>query len=149
MEIEFYDLGEIDDAKLEFAVINVTYQDKLVLVKHKDRDTWEIPGGHREEGESINTTAARELFEETGAKKFDIKPISEYSVAKGQSTTYGRLYVGVILEMGQLPGLEITEVKLFDKLPQNLTYPNIQPHLHNRVYKNDKFNMHKTITVVE
>lgn len=39
-----------------------------------------MPGGHREAGENILETAKRELQEETGATKFEIKPICVYSV---------------------------------------------------------------------
>ena len=39
-----------------------------------------MPGGHREAGENILETAKRELQEETGAIKFEIKPICVYSV---------------------------------------------------------------------
>jgi len=39
------------------------YQGKLLLVRHKYRSSWEIPGGHREQGEKIDAAARRELFE--------------------------------------------------------------------------------------
>ena len=39
-----------------------------------------MPGGHGEAGEDIFETAKRELQEETGAIKFEIKPICVYSV---------------------------------------------------------------------
>lgn len=39
---------------------------KWVFCRHKDRDTYEIPGVHRESGETIFETAKRELMEETG-----------------------------------------------------------------------------------
>lgn len=44
MEVKFYD--NIDDDKLKFAVIVTRYQDKWLLCKHRQRDTYEIPGGH-------------------------------------------------------------------------------------------------------
>ena len=41
---------------------------------HKERDTWESPGGHIDEGETPLEAAERELYEETGAIDFDFKP---------------------------------------------------------------------------
>ena len=65
MEVKFYDL--VDDSLLKFAVIISKSNGKWVFCKHKERNTYEIPGGHREEGETIFETAKRELVEETGA----------------------------------------------------------------------------------
>ena len=73
MQVQFYE--EIEDQLLKFAVIISKYQNKWVFCKHKLRDTFEIPGGHREENENILETAKRELYEETGAIDFKIKPI--------------------------------------------------------------------------
>jgi 8-oxo-dGTP diphosphatase len=140
METKVFDLGMIDDEKLKFAVIVSKYNGKFVYVRHKKRDTWEVPGGHRELNEAINDTAARELKEETGAVKFNIKPVCdylcEYSLARENiDKSYGRVYYAEIEELGQLPNLEIGEIALFDKMPENLTYPQIQPILLHWVLK--------------
>ena len=76
MEIEFYKKNEIENNKLLYAIIVAKYNDKWIFVKNKERDTWEIPAGHREKNEEIEITAKRELFEETGAKEFKIKYIN-------------------------------------------------------------------------
>ena len=89
---------------------------------------YHIPGGHREDGEDIEATAKRELWEETGAKDFDIYPVCIYSF-----TDYGMLYFAEIRSFGELPPLEIEKIKLFDDMPENLTYPTIQPYLFERV----------------
>ncbi len=78
LEVKFYDT--VDDSLLKFAVIISQSNGKWVFCKHKERDTYEVPGGHREAGENILETAKRELQEETGAVKYEIKPICVYSV---------------------------------------------------------------------
>jgi 8-oxo-dGTP diphosphatase len=140
METKVYDLGIVKDEELKFAVIVSKYQGKFLYARHKERETWETPGGHRELNEDINDTAARELREETGAVKFTLSQICDYlcdySVGKANGDkSYGRLYYAEIEELGELPDLEIGEIALFDDMPENLTYPEIQPVLFNRVLK--------------
>ena len=75
MELEFYELGKLDEDNLSFSVISTVYQGKWLYVRNKTRGTWEIPGGRKEAGERIDNTARRELFEETGASKYHIQPL--------------------------------------------------------------------------
>lgn len=53
LTVSFHDLGTVDDRLLAFAVIGARYQERWVFVRHRQRHTWEIPGGHREAGETI------------------------------------------------------------------------------------------------
>ena len=133
MEVKFYDT--IDDGLLKFAVIISKFDGEWVFCKHKDRRTYEIPGGHRENGEDIDTTAKRELQEETGAIDFTIKPICVYSVTgktrvniSGEET-YGMLYFAEIKGFDRELHSEIEKVELFHELPTEWTYPLIQPLL--------------------
>ncbi len=71
MEVNFYD--DVDDSLLKFAVIISKSNGKWVFCKHKKRDTYEVPGDHRENGELILGTAKRELKEETGAIDLNLK----------------------------------------------------------------------------
>ena len=94
-----------------------------------------MPGGHREAGEDILETAKRELQEETGAIQFDIKPICVYSV-KGKNSvnetgeeTFGLLCFAEITEFAKELHSEMEKVVLMDDLPENWTYPLIQPKL--------------------
>lgn len=133
LEVKFYDT--VDDALLRFAVVISHSKGKWVFCKHKERDTYEIPGGHREEGESIFETAKRELQEETGAAKFDMEPLCVYSV-KGKNQvnetggeSFGLLCFAEIEEFSGKLENEMEEVVLMEELPTNLTYPLIQPKL--------------------
>ncbi|PRR78121.1 putative 8-oxo-dGTP diphosphatase YtkD [Clostridium liquoris] len=136
-KINFYKLNTIEDNKLLFAVIMTRFNGQWLYVRHRDRNTWEIPGGHREENENINDTASRELFEETGATKFRLTPICVYSVERDETIDYtesfGQLFYSEVEELDNLLHFEISEIKLFDDIPDNLTYPLIQPFLHKKV----------------
>lgn len=133
LDVKFYDI--VDDALLKFAVIISQSNGKWVLCKHKERDTYEVPGGHREAGEDIFETAKRELQEETGAVRFEIKPLCVYSVTEKTNVnetgeeTFGLLCFAEIMEFSGKLESEIEKVELMDELPENWTYPLIQPKL--------------------
>ena len=133
MEIKFYD--KIDDNLLKFAVIIADFNGKFVFCKHKERNTYEIPGGHRENNETIEETANRELYEETGATDFILKPVCVYSVTgknrvnKTGDETFGMLFYAEIRTFEHKLHSEIERIDFFDKMPENLTYPDIQPIL--------------------
>lgn len=133
LKVNFYTLNSVQDSKLHFAVIMARYKEKWILVRHKERTSWEIPGGHREQNEDISDAASRELIEETGAKHFTIIPVCIYSVDRGESESFGQLFYSEIDYLDDLPNSEIAEIKLFDNMPYNLTYPLIQPYLFRKV----------------
>lgn len=45
--VKFFEIGKIDDALLRFAVIVTKTEGKWVFCKHRERETYECPGGHR------------------------------------------------------------------------------------------------------
>jgi 8-oxo-dGTP pyrophosphatase MutT (NUDIX family) len=134
-KVTFYEISEIEDACLEFAVIAARYQEKWVFCRHKDCNTWEIPGGHRESGEDIHKTAQRELCEETGAANAELVPICIYCVEKDTNVkNFGMLYWANITQIEALKEFsEMEEVLFTDILPKELTYPEIQSELFSRV----------------
>lgn len=133
LQIRFYD--GVEDALLRFAVIISKTEGKWIFCKHKERDTLEVPGGRREPGETILETARRELQEETGAIDFKLRPVCVYSV-KGKNSinkydddiSYGMLYVSEIFSFGEINS-EIEKIIISEELPNNWTYPEIQPKL--------------------
>lgn len=129
--VKFYD--RIEDSLLKFAVIITKYQGKWVFCKHKDRDTLEVPGGHRELGEEIEETARRELYEETGALRYTIEPLGIYSVTSPErfegAETFGKLFYAQVEEFEEELHSEIEKIVITDELPENWTYPEIQPEL--------------------
>lgn len=133
VEVKFYDY--VDDQLLKFAVIISKTNGKWVFCKHRERDTYEVPGGHRESGEDILTTAKRELQEETGAVDFTIKPICVYSVRGNERAdetvadeTFGMLFLADIVSFEELHS-EIESILITDHLVDHWTYPLIQPKL--------------------
>ena len=94
-----------------------------------------MPGGHSEAGENIFETAKRELQEETGAVRFEIKPICVYLVTGKNRVndtgeeTFGLLCLAEITEFAKELHSEMEKVVFMDELPKNWTYPLIQPKL--------------------
>ena len=130
-KVQFYD--RVDDGKLRFAVIITRTEGQWVFCKHRDRNTLEVPGGHREPGEDILDTAKRELYEETGAIDFSMEPVCVYSVTApgnfdGQET-FGMLFSADVREFEKELHSEIERIVIRDDLPDNWTYPEIQPLL--------------------
>ncbi len=126
LEVKFYE--QVNDELLKFAVILSRTQGKWVFCKHKARTTYEIPGGHREPGETIQETAERELREETGAVEFDMKPVFAYSVKTEESETFGMLFVAEIFSFEDIHS-EIESILITENLVEQWTYPLIQPRL--------------------
>ncbi len=133
IEVKFYD--QVADELLKFAVIISKTNGKWVFCKHKERNTYEVPGGHRVENETILETAKRELKEETGALDFTVTPICVYSVTgknKVNETgeeTYGMLCFADIKSFENELHSEMEKVLITDTLVENWTYPLIQPKL--------------------
>jgi ADP-ribose pyrophosphatase YjhB (NUDIX family) len=68
------------------AVVTVLFSaGQFVMVRHKDRG-WEFPGGRRQGNEACQETAAREIFEETGARIEEIQWVGHYVDSAGRLT---------------------------------------------------------------
>ena len=131
VEIRFHDT--VEDERLKFAVIISRANGRWVFCKHRDRETYEIPGGHRENGESIVDTARRELYEETGALDFSLMPVCAYSVTdpdhSDDQETFGMIFFSEILQFEKELHSEIEKIIITELLPEKWTYPLLQPKM--------------------
>jgi len=121
--------GSLDNAELTYVVMGARYRGKWIFVRHRDRQSWELPAGHIEHGEDPDRAAQRELYEEAGVLGSSLRVVSDYCVTEGDVSACGRLYRADVEELGPLPEHEIEEIKLCVELPSHLTYPEVQTHL--------------------
>lgn len=138
LTLKFYQSAT--DSFLLYAVIIAKYQDQWVFCKHKKRTTLEIPGGRREKGETIEQTARRELYEETGASIYTLKQLTPYSVIEKGVESFGMLYYAKITSFDDLPESEMEKILLLKELPpiDQWTYPTLQPLMMERYMNNKK-----------
>lgn len=129
MRCKTYKINTLKNYK--YVVVLSESHGEIILSRHKERTTWETQGGHIETGETPLEAAKRELFEESGAVDFDIKPICDYR-AWDEDTLHGAngvVFHAVIRRFSDIPESEMAERKAFSSLPDNLTYPAITPVL--------------------
>lgn len=125
-----YEIGYLRTYK--YVVVLSTMCGKIMLSRHKKRTTWETQGGHVEQDETPLEAAKRELFEESGALRYEIKSLCDYWAGDeitGEDAT-GMVFHAQIHELGPMPESEMAEVGFFEKLPENLTYPAITLELY-------------------
>ena len=124
--------GTTEDSLLEYMVIAARHKGQWVIVRLKGRRDWCFAGGHREEGETMDEAARRELFEETGATSYrNLERIGQYSVDHGDRISWGTVYRAEIDAFGPLPEeFEIAERRFVDHFPlDNTRFPGIMPGL--------------------
>ncbi|MBR5231730.1 MAG: NUDIX domain-containing protein [Clostridia bacterium] len=128
LQCKIYPLNTLSPYK--YVVVCARCGDRWLLSRHKKRETWETQGGHIEQGETPLDAARRELYEESGADEADFYPVCDYYGYDAHGHANGMVFLAVIRHRGTLPESEMKEVRLFDKLPENLTYPHVSPVLY-------------------
>ena len=104
---------------VSYAYVIAFKDDRFLMVRHVRR-AWEMPGGKLEQGEDPEAGAVREFREETG---YDI-----YSLKVLEREEGGIVYLGIVGEkLSSTPNVEeIAEVRLFDELPADLSFPLVE-----------------------
>lgn len=125
-----------EDESNKYVVVFSRCEGKLLLSRHRKRDTWETQGGHIEPGETAEAAARRELWEESGALEFSMEPVCRYYAWEAEDKeggSWGAVFFADIQRLGPLPESEMAQVQLFSGLPENITYPGITPFIFERV----------------
>lgn len=117
------------------ALVLIFNKDKQVLLQlRSDNESWGLPGGTMELGESFEEAATREVYEETNLEMQNLKFITNFS-GKDYHMVYpngDQAYtVTVLFESEEYEGelsadiKETQNLKFFDidKLPQNISPP--------------------------
>ncbi|HKK62928.1 MAG TPA: NUDIX domain-containing protein [Bacteroidales bacterium] len=123
VKIELLPPNKLNIKDLTYVVIGARENGKWIFVRHEERNTWELPAGHIESGESAEEAAHRELFEETGTTDAVLKLIHDYKVTVNEKIRFGRIFFAKILIRGSKPPSEIAEIKIAYKTPLPATYP--------------------------
>ena len=126
--IRFFAPGELPAERIRYSVVAARVHGEWLYCRRRDRDTWEMPGGHIERIETPEAAAARELREETGC--VCEKPVRVADYCLDGDSACGALFFAELESAGQPdPAFEMAEVCLTALPPRNQTYPEIQPEL--------------------
>lgn len=109
----------------KYAIILARENRKFLWCRQKGKTTWEMPGGHVEPGETPEQAARRELFEETGAVGYTLRPLFD-CCAGGDAAV---VYLAEVTERAALPESEMAEVRPGDTIPGEWSWPLIQPKI--------------------
>lgn len=85
------------DAPLPAALVAIWRGDRVLMVFDRFRQSWELPGGRIEAGESPRQAAARELLEETGQEPdgpLGFVGYAAFVLAPDRRAEYAALFVG-------------------------------------------------------
>jgi ADP-ribose pyrophosphatase YjhB (NUDIX family) len=70
---------------------------RVLLIKRSDNRIWAMPAGTMELGDTLGTTAIREVFEETGLTATAVTPFALYTLVDGPPNMFGHTYQHVTM----------------------------------------------------
>ena len=97
-----------------------------MLCRKIGSNTWELPGGHIEKGETEYDAAVRELYEETGILNNDsLREISDFTINLNNKQIKGCLFFLNLNEdyLSETMKFEMEEKEFFTSMPDNTSYP--------------------------
>lgn len=108
-DVYHFDVDHFDDISDELklkAHAVCMYNNKMLIVNHPEWDIWSIPGGTRDEGESIEETLKREIQEETNCEVVDFVPIAYQKIVSpdGKKYHYRLQYLCNVTPIGDFEG---------------------------------------------
>ena len=90
-----------------------------LMVKNKFR-SWEFPGGHKENEETVIETAQREAFEEAGVDIKNVSYVGYYRLPDGHTTA---IVTAEVEKMHEIPSdFETEERKFVSSFPEKLSF---------------------------
>ncbi len=101
--------------------ISKSKNDNYILVKHKERTNFEIPGGKCETTNYLDE-ASRELEEETGTTNYEIKYFMSYGVDVDKAFNYTHIYLAKLEDYSVNKNFEMEVVEEFIEIPKKLNY---------------------------
>ena len=119
--------------KYDSVLIVLTYQGHLVFVKNKKR-AWELTGGKVNHNETMNETAIREAYEESGAviNESDIDYLGYYILPNGHTTTITKAEVSYFKD---IPKYSETTERILMKEPLDKNLLSFQDGLYEEIFK--------------
>lgn len=132
--VQIHPLNTIPVNKLGYVATVSRFNNKWIIVKLKNHQTREFPGGGIEQNETPIQAAKREMYEETGTVQAVYTEVGEYTAELNGLYSYGKIFSVEVTKLDKLPESEIELVEFVDDFPyDNTRYPNIQPQIFNFV----------------